>query len=303
MIRKAALRIAAVALLVFTAVNAYLAISHLRRVETTSSLVSEGPVVLAHIAAVAQALTDMETGQRGYLLTGDESYLQPYNDAKGRIGAEFASLRGAFADRPEEEQSAEEELETLAASKQSEMERTITFRQKGYRHRAFVLVNTNEGKEYMDRARTLLASLSSMESSRSAGFEKAKNDALGRAFTESIIANACLLLLTAGVLAFIFYYGDWLEKKVAHSNRLFVTRDSELTRLTSALDHQARSSIMVIEDNTRELLGKFGGFLPKQGYEFAEQIQEAAGELEQLRQGLTGTSNGNGAVSSPRLAA
>jgi CHASE3 domain sensor protein len=296
MIRKAALRIAAVALLAFTAVNAYLAISHLRRVEKTSAMVSEGPVVLAQIAAVAQALTDMETGQRGYLLTGDESYLQPYMDAKARIGTEFASLRDAFSERPEEERSSEAQLETLAASKQEEMERTITFRQKGYRHRAFVLVNTNEGKEYMDRARTLLASLSSMESSRFAGFEKAKNDSLNRAFSESIIANGCLLVLTACVLGFIFYYGDWLEKKVAHSNRLFVTRDSELSRLTSALAHQARSSIMVIEDNTRQLLGKFGGFLPKQGYEYAEQIKDAADELEQLRQGLTGSTgrtNGN----------
>lgn len=302
MIRKAALRIAAVALLAFTAVNAYLAISHLKRVEKTSALVSEGPVVLAHIAAVTQALTDMETGQRGYLLTGDESYLQPYMDAKSRIGAEFASLRAAFSERPEEERSAEAQLETLAASKQEEMERTITFRQKGYRHRAFVLVNTNEGKDYMDRARSLLASLSSMESSRFAGFEKAKNDSLNRAFSESIIANGCLLVLTACVLGFIFYYGDWLEKKVAYNNRLFVTRDSELSRLTSALAHQARSSIMVIEDNTRELLGKFGGFLPKQGYEYAEQIKDAAGELEQLRQGLTGNSNGNSGIGD-RLAA
>ena len=41
-------------------------------------------------------VTDMETGQRGYLLTGDPSYLQPYADAKGRIGTDFADLRAAW---------------------------------------------------------------------------------------------------------------------------------------------------------------------------------------------------------------
>ncbi len=88
----------------------------------------------------------METGQRGYLLTGDESYLQPYTDAKSRIESRFAGLRSVLRDRPEQERSLETQLEALASSKEDEMQRTITFRRKGYRHRAFVLVNTNEGK-------------------------------------------------------------------------------------------------------------------------------------------------------------
>ena len=66
----------------------------------------------------------------------------------------------------------ESKLESLAASKQAEMERTISLRQQGYRRRAFNLVDTNEGRDYMDEARRLLSSLSSAESSSFARFDK-----------------------------------------------------------------------------------------------------------------------------------
>jgi len=83
----------------------------------------------------------METGQRGYLLTGDPSSLAPYTDGKNRIGTAFASLRAGLANRTEQERSIESKLESLAASKQAEMERTISLRQQGYRRRAFNLVD------------------------------------------------------------------------------------------------------------------------------------------------------------------
>jgi CHASE3 domain sensor protein len=88
----------------------------------------------------------METSQRGYLLTGDTTYLQPYTVAKGRIEADFVGLRIRLAKRMPHQQSLESQLESLAASKQSEMEPSINLRQRGYRHRSFKLVSTNEGK-------------------------------------------------------------------------------------------------------------------------------------------------------------
>jgi len=56
---------------------------------------------------VLRDLTDMETGQRGYLLTADASYLQPYSEAKARIEKDFSSIRSGLAHRPEREQSLE----------------------------------------------------------------------------------------------------------------------------------------------------------------------------------------------------
>src|ERR1700682_123397 len=107
MIRKVALRIGVPALLAFMAWNAYLAVNHLRDTQKIAALTLESSAIQSDLSAVLKDLTDMETGQRGYLLTADPAYLQPYNDAQGRIGADFAGLRAALANRAESEQSLE----------------------------------------------------------------------------------------------------------------------------------------------------------------------------------------------------
>jgi CHASE3 domain sensor protein len=288
MIRKIALWIVAATLIAFVALNAYLAINRLRLIQKSAALTLEISTIQGNISAVLQDLTDMETGQRGFLLTGDSAYLLPYTDGKNRIGTDFASLRAGLANRTERERLLESQLESLAGSKQVEMERTITLRQQGYRHRAFALVDTNEGREYMDGFRGMASSLSSAESSSFARFEKERTASLSRALSETIIASSCLLVLTAGLLGFVRYHGHVLEKEAAESRLALAERDSQLEKLTSALANQARSKMTAIEENARLLLEEYGGFLPRHGHECAEQIKEAAAQMERLRQELLG---------------
>src|SRR5262249_42365150 len=197
MIRKAALQLGVPALLAFMAWNAYLAVKHLKQMQKIAALTLESSMIQAEISGVLKDLTDMETGQRGYLLTGDPSYLQPYTEAKGRIGTDFARLGVGLANRAERERSMESQLESLANSKQAEMERSISLRQRGYRHRAFMLVDSDGVKEYMDKARGLLSSLSMAETSSFARFDQERNASLSKALTKIIVANLCLFLLTA----------------------------------------------------------------------------------------------------------
>src|SRR5882724_7163303 len=199
MIRKAALQIGVPALLAFIAWNAYLAVNHLKRVQTIAAITIESSAFQARLAAVLKDLTDMETGQRGYLLTGDPDYLQPYTDANSSIGPDFASLRAGFANRARSEQSLESQLEALARSKQAETERSITLRRHGYRRRSFNLVDTNEGKDYMDEIRRIASSLSSAESSNLARFEAERTAALKKVWSVTIIANSVLLVLAVGL--------------------------------------------------------------------------------------------------------
>ena len=288
MIRKAALQIGVPALLAFIAWNAYLAVNHLQRVQKTAARTLESSAIQAELSGVFRDLTDMETGQRGYLLTGDPAYLQPYTDAKGRIETNFASLRARLANR-QREQSLESQLESLARSKQAEMERTITLRQQGYRHRSFKLVDTNEGKDYMDEIRRIASSLSSAESSNFARFDTARIAALKRALSVTIIANSVLLLLAACLFGLIHHHGRLLGQEASQSRIELAVRDLRLEKLTSALSGQARSNIIAINMNSRLLLENYGGFLPRQGHEYAEQMNEAAVQIEQLRQDLVGS--------------
>ena len=288
MIRKIALRLVAVTLIAFMAWNAYLAINRLRLIQRSAALTLESSTIQANISAVLQALTDMETGQRGYLLTGDSDYLLPYTDGKNRIGTDFASLRAGLANRTEQERSIESKLESLAGSKQAEMERTISLRQQGYRRRAFNLVDTNEGRDYMDGARKLASSLSTAESRSFAMFDNERTANLSRALSETIVANSCLLLLTVCLLGLARYHGRALEQENIQSTRALALRDSQLEKLTSVLSNQVRSKMTDIEADARLLLEEYGGFLPRHGHECAEHLKETATQMERLRQELLG---------------
>ena len=293
MIRKAALQIGAPALLAFMAWNTYLAVNHLKQMQKIAALTLESSMIQGDISGVLKDLTDMETGQRGYLLTEDSSYLQPYTDAKGRIGTDFSGLRVGLANRAERERSLESQIESLANSKQAEMERSISLRQQGYRRRVFLLVGSNEGMEYMNRARGLLSSLSAAEASNFARFERERNASLSKALTETIVANLCLLVLTACLCGLIRYHGQVLEQEAAQSRQELAVRDSQLEKLTSALSNQARFKTSAIEANARLLLQNYGGFLPRQGHKYAEQIKEASAQMERLRQDLVGSPGSN----------
>jgi CHASE3 domain sensor protein len=288
MIRKATLKIGIPVLLVCMVLNAYLAVDHLRQMRNMDALTLGSSKMQATISGVLADLTDMETSQRGYLLTGDQSYLQPYTGAKDRIGTDLGSLRVQLAASSQGEQSLGSQLESLAKLKQAEMERTIDLRQRGYRHRSFMLVNTNEGKGCMDEFRRIVASLVSTESRNFARIDGEKTIALKKVLFVTVIANSVLLLLAACLFAVIRYHGRLLGEEFAESRRELALRDSQLAKLTSVLSGQARFNITALNTNSRLLLENYGGFLPRQGHEYAEQMKEAATEMERLRSDLVG---------------
>jgi CHASE3 domain sensor protein len=268
--------------------NAYLAVSHLNRMQKITALTMESSAIQAELAAVLKDLTDMESGQRGFLLTGDATYLQPYSEAKGRVETNFVALRAALTSRREHEQSLVSQLASLASAKQAEMERTISLRQRGYRLRSFRVVDTNEGKDYMDKIRSIVSSLASSESGNFVRLDNEKSATLKKFLGISIASSSATLLIAACLFGLMRRHGRLLEEEAAKSRDELAVRDFQLRRLTSALSGQARSDITAINTISGLLLDNYGAFLPRQGHEYAEQMKEAAAQIERLRQDLIG---------------
>ncbi len=288
-IRRIALQTGVAALLAVIGWNAYLAIHHLRQMQRTAALMFHSSALQADISDVLQDLTDMEASQRGYLLAGDTSYLLPYTDAKARIGKDFAELRAGIATRNRNEQALESRLESLGASRQSEMEHGIDLREHGYRHRAFKLVDSGQGKEYMDQVRQVASSLTSLESVSFAGLATHRDAAFKEVLSVTLMANAGLFALAGCLFLVVRHEYRRLEQEAAQSRHELAARDAQLSKLTSALSGQARSEIVTIHETSRLLLENYGGFLPRQGHEYAEQMNQAATEIERLRQDLVGS--------------
>jgi CHASE3 domain sensor protein len=288
-IRRVALRIGVPMLLAVIGWNAYLGVQHLRQTDERATKILNSSAIQTNISDVMKGLADMEASQRGYLLTGDPGYLEPYSDAKARIGKNLPELRARLAKHRPSEQALESRLEYLAASRQSEMEHGIDLRERGYRHRAFKLVNTNEGKSYMDEIRRITSSLAALESGSVTILEKDRNTAFKKVLSVTLMANAGLFVLTACLVLLLRHDYRRLDYGVAQSRRELALRDSQLLKLTSALSGQARSEIVAINTTSRLLLDNYGGFLPRQGHAYAEQMNQAAIEIERLRQDLVGS--------------
>ena len=106
------------------AVIALLSYQSLQSTAASSKSLTQTVEVLAQLNNLLSTLKDAETGQRGYLLTGNENYLEPYLTAKAALPGEFATLRGLMANRPQQK-SRIDALESVAKQKMEELGQTV----------------------------------------------------------------------------------------------------------------------------------------------------------------------------------
>ena len=114
--------------------------------------------LLVEMKDLFSALQDAETGQRGFLLTGDEKYLGPFNAGKKAVWSHLAAVERLF--RPDRSAKLDiAPVRPLAAAKLAELEKTVSFRREHGLEAALELVRTDEGKKTMDEFRRVMAGL------------------------------------------------------------------------------------------------------------------------------------------------
>jgi PAS domain S-box-containing protein len=109
--------------------------------------------------ALLSALKDAETGQRGYLLTGDDRYLMPYRQALRDIPVNLKLLADAAPGGNPGQSRRAQALRPLIADKLDELRQTIELRQSKGLDAAVKVVETDRGKVAMDQIRTLGAEI------------------------------------------------------------------------------------------------------------------------------------------------
>ncbi|KPC55190.1 methyl-accepting chemotaxis protein [Amantichitinum ursilacus] len=113
--------------------------------------------VQSQLADVLSLLKDAETGQRGYVITGEDRYLEPYNNAVAQIDNRLATL-AQTVEKPETKQAIAQ-LTVLADAKLAELKETIGLRRdKGF-DAARAVVLSDRGKTTMDQARGIVTEL------------------------------------------------------------------------------------------------------------------------------------------------
>ncbi len=102
-----------------------------------------------------RGMQDAEIGQRGYLLTGDQSYLAPYEAGRDDVARELANIE-RFAGDNRERLAESARLRDLSTRKLDELSETITLRRNNRGNEALRIVREGVGKTLMDELRVVL---------------------------------------------------------------------------------------------------------------------------------------------------
>ena len=186
--------------------------------------------VLLELETILSNITNAETGQRGYLLTGDERYLEPYHSAMTQIDTRLQRLRTLIADNSSQ-QSRRELLERQIDARLGLIEQTIELRRKKGFQPAVQVIFSGWGKQQMDAIR---ASISEMEQEENELLEHRIQTA--RAIAQLTTQVFLILMLLSLTLICVVYYlvnSDLTFRKQAEKE--LRRREAELRVLNAAL--------------------------------------------------------------------
>jgi PAS domain S-box-containing protein len=179
-------------------INAAFTFWNLNTVRTAWDTLASGREFVRGIDSTLADLSDAESSQRGYLLTGDERYLEPYTRLHAAIPVSIDRLRSLAGDTGNRKLHLNAVAEGTAA-KLAELERTLSVRRRDGLEAAIAVVKTDRGKDAMDRVRFELVAMRAEEDSTRAPLRGRLQAAISRTMLTFTLASALALALLFGV--------------------------------------------------------------------------------------------------------
>src|SRR6266478_5920314 len=202
--------------------------------------------VLRNLDETVARLVDAETGQRGYLLTGEEAYLEPYRAAIKNIDQTIGELKSLTSDNSNQQKRIRI-LEPLVENKLTELQRTIELRKSEGFAAANRVVLQGSGKQLMDQIRAIIAEMANEEKDLLRIRTQEANESVKR--TSRTILAGTLVSISLLVLCFGLLNRELSERKRAQetlgkSEKRFSTTLSSIGDAVIATDMKGAVSFM-----------------------------------------------------------
>jgi PAS domain S-box-containing protein len=195
-------------------------------------LLSHTQQVLLELNETGLLLDDAETGQRGFLYTGEQAYLDPYTLATMQIDRHLRTLAQLTADNPRQQEDLAQ-LTRAAHAKLDELRETISLYNAGNIQATRNLVLSDRGKNLMDEVRRSIADMeqeeSALESRRAAEYSKGV-----RLTRVAIFLATALAVLGAAMLA--YYILREMDLRERHAAQMRAGEEWYRVTLTSIGD-------------------------------------------------------------------
>ncbi|WP_438479558.1 response regulator [Oleiharenicola lentus] len=174
----------------------------IRTLRDNSQMVAHTHVVIKTLGEILLLATDAETGQRGFLLTGEAQYLEPYTLALGKIDAQVEQLERLVADNPEQSGRVPVIQRHLAA-KRAELAETIEVRRTRGLQAVLPIVLSDRGKVTMDALRQSVAAMVGTEEALRARRLAEANVAFQTAVWSTVSVSLVGLVLAAVITSLL----------------------------------------------------------------------------------------------------
>src|SRR6266849_4746776 len=181
--------------------------------------------VLNSLDNAVSRLSDAETGQRGYLLTGEESYLEPYRAAIKNIDQKIGDLKSLTSDNPNQQKRIQI-LEPLVEKKLAELQMTIDLRKSEGFAAANRAVLEGSGKQWMDQIRAIIAEMANEEKDLLRIRTQEANESVAksvRTILTGTLVSISLLILCFGLLLRELSERKKVQEALAKSEKWFST--------------------------------------------------------------------------------
>jgi PAS domain S-box-containing protein len=211
--------------------------------------------VLLEISRTESLLKDAETGQRGFLYTGDPAYLAPYQQALGEIPGQLNALAASIGDNSEQ-QARVVRLRVLVSKKLEEAAHTVALAQSGRSAEAKAIVLSDTGKETMDSIRRLMDQMDReedrLDAARTSSYKASVRATVLSIYLASVIGVLGLILLG-------YYILHEMALRQRHANQLLQREEWFRVTLTSLGDAviatDAEGAVTYLNPLAEDLIG------------------------------------------------
>lgn len=179
----------------------------------TNQLLAHSREVRAELTTVLSAVEEAETGQRGYLLTDNALYLQPYVAAQSSVTPHLERLSQLTVDNAEQQQQIPL-LTRLVRSKLGELHQTILLYDRNQREAARKIVLSDRGRQQMEAIRQIIARMRATENR----LLEQRTRAVSVSVERTLQALTVLVVLIAlfCLLAFFFTHRSLRQRRLAN---------------------------------------------------------------------------------------
>lgn len=265
----------------------------IRRARESRALVAHTRNVIDRAQAMFSALQDAETGERGYMITGDPDYLEPYDRGVATLRADTAALRALMRGNPEQEARLDS-LSPVILKRMNTLATGIAIRRTIGFDSAASVVRLGHGRVLMDSIRMFVGNLIAGERGLLARRQAAEERRSG-VVTVILVAGTAIAVLLALVLNGMLLRHALIEERLAREvesrNRRLEEQNVELAQQAQQLQDQAAELEMQNEE------------LQFTSDTLAEQTTELEAQAEQLETTIRALDEANQTADAARVAA